>query len=152
MGARLHLVKLCVGVDRLETFQGWVKERNAIRSAAGERPEARHRTRMHPRRAKELLQGGSLFWVINGVICCRQLILALEQSVDDDGCKRTDIVMEPVLVPTEAWPRRPFQGWRYLPASEAPPDMPADWAANWEGVLGDAPPALLAEIRKLGVA
>ena len=78
---------------------------------------------MVPRRAKEILDGGSLYWVINGMITVRQRIVAIEPFVDDDGVKRCRLELNPELVPVRPVPRRPFQGWRYLKDEDAPPDM-----------------------------
>jgi hypothetical protein len=80
---------------------------------------------MWPRRAGELLLGGSLYWVIRGVIRARQRIAGLEEVVGEDGIRRCAIVFDPALVPTVPRPRRAFQGWRYLAASDAPPDIGA---------------------------
>jgi hypothetical protein len=121
----LHLLKLCVGVDTVEDVLHWQSRRSAERLAAGLDPRPRHVTRMWPRRAGELLLGGSLYWVIRGVIRARQRIAGLEEVVGEDGIRRCAIVFDPALVPTVPRPRRAFQGWRYLAASDAPPDIGA---------------------------
>ncbi|MCW5697988.1 MAG: DUF1489 domain-containing protein [Bauldia sp.] len=132
----LHLIKLCVGVDTPDELREWVEERVA---ATGEHT---HVTRMFPRRADELVAGGSLYWVIRGVVLVRQRIVALRpvRRDDHDACA---IVLEPRLVPTSPWPRRPFQGWRYLAAADAPPDLSTADAA--------LPEALRAELALLGL-
>jgi hypothetical protein len=121
----LHLLKLCVGVDTVEDVLHWQSRRSAERLAAGLDPRPRHVTRMWPRRAGELLLGGSLYWVICGVIRARQRISGLEEAVGEDGIRRCAIVFDPALIPTVPRPRRAFQGWRYLAASDAPPDIGA---------------------------
>ncbi|MGR3491630.1 MAG: DUF1489 family protein, partial [Shimia sp.] len=73
-------------------------------------------------REAELLRGGSLYWVIKGVMTCRQTILRLEE-VDRAGTRYCGIVLAPEIVRVAAAPRRPFQGWRYLKAGDAPPDL-----------------------------
>lgn len=80
---------------------------------------------MFPRRADEVLDGGSLYWTISGFFAVRQRIIGLEEVRGSDGIKRCQIDLDPELVPVSAWARRPFQGWRYLPADEAPPDLAA---------------------------
>jgi hypothetical protein len=142
----LHLVKLCVGTDTVEDLLHWQSGRSAERLAAGLDPRPRHITRMWPRRADELLRGGSLYWVIRGVIRVRQRIAALEAVTGEDGIRRCAIVFEPALIPTAPRPRRPFQGWRYFPASDAPPDI-----GTAPGDDPDLPPGLREALSKFGV-
>ena len=84
----------------------------------------RHITRMWPKREAEILNGGSIFWVIKGVILCRQPILRLDEYLGGDGIRRCAIVCETGLIRVAATPRRAFQGWRYLAAEDAPADLP----------------------------
>jgi len=142
----LHLVKLCVGTDTVEDLLHWQSRRSAERLAAGLDPRPRHVTRMWPRRADELLQGGSLYWVIRGVIRVRQRIAALEAVTGEDGIRRCAIVFEPALIPTAPRPRRPFQGWRYLAASDAPSDI-----GTAPGDEPDLPPGLREALTQFGV-
>ncbi len=142
----LHLVKLCVGADSVEDQLQWQSKRSAERLAAGLDPRPRHVTRMWPRRAEELLQGGSLYWVIRGVIRVRQRIAALEAVTGEDGIRRCAIVFEPALIPTLPRPRGPFQGWRYFAASDAPPDIGAA-----PGDDPNLPPGLREALTKFGV-
>lgn len=115
----INLVKLCVGVDSVEELIDWHRTHPSP-FPTGER---RHVTRMWPRRAEELLNGGSLYWVVKGVILCRQRIIRLDRIEGKDGILRCGIVMDPNVVRTEAAPRRPFQGWRYLNPADAPRDL-----------------------------
>ncbi len=144
--AKLHLVKLCVGVERVEELAFWQEGRAAERRAAGEDDRPRHVTRMWPRRADEILGGGSLYWVMKGVILARQPIAAFEETDLGDGVTRCAIILKPDLIRTVPAPRRPFQGWRYL----KPEDAPADLAS---GGSGDAalPPELSAALSEVGV-
>ena len=119
--AKLHLIKLCVGVDSLEQLITW----RAARPTASDHTNTRHVTRMWPKREAELLEGGSLFWIIKGEIQARQKIVGFEEVIGNDGIRRCAILMDPNLVRTTLSPRRPFQGWRYLNVEDAPPDMPA---------------------------
>lgn len=121
----LHLIKLCVGVDTVEELEAFRDRRVAEREARGEPAVSRHVTRMTPKRAEEVLEGGSLYWVIKRVIQCRQRIIRLEEVTDSDGTKRCAIVMDPEIVRTNPAPKRPFQGWRYLKDSDAPADLTA---------------------------
>jgi len=113
----LHLIKLCVGCRDIAHLAAFQKARL---EATGRNA---HVTRMVPRRAREILDGGSLYWVINGMITVRQRIVSIEPFVDDDGVKRCRLELDPELVPVRPVPRRPFQGWRYLEDADAPPDM-----------------------------
>jgi len=126
----LNLIKLCVGADTVEDLESWQKGRIAERRRAGLDPRPRHVTRMFPRRADELLAGGSLYWVIKGLILVRQKIEALEPVTDEEGIRRCAILFRPELIRTEARPRGPFQGWRYLKGGDAPADLSAARAAD----------------------
>jgi hypothetical protein len=142
----LHLLKLCVGAARVEDLAAWQARYAAMARVRGGDPTLRHVTRMWPRRADEILAGGSLYWVFSGLVLARQRILALEAEDGEDGVRRCAIVLDGAIVRTEAQPRRPFQGWRYLAAAEAPRDLPADAADE-----GDIPPDLQSALSALGV-
>jgi len=142
----LHLVKLCVGVDAVDELQRWQTQRTAERLARGEDPRPRHVTRMWPKRADALLAGGSLYWVIRGVIRVRQRIVELKEMIGEDGIRRCALVFDPALVPTAPRPRSAFQGWRYLKAADAPPDIGAA-----PGDDPDLPPGLREELTRFGV-
>jgi hypothetical protein len=113
----LNLIKLCVGVSEIEEMKSWI----AISTGKGEVLD--HVTRMFPRRKDEILPHGSLYWVIRSMILCRQPIEDLEPITGADGIERCRIVFKPKLILVRPTPRRPFQGWRYLNADDAPPDM-----------------------------
>lgn len=121
----LHLLKLCVGAESVEDHKHWVESRLAAQKAAGVTPEQFHTTRMVPKRTAELLDGGSLYWVIKGNIQARQRLIDVRPFVDPDGISRCHLVLEPILHETSWAPRRPFQGWRYLDPDDAPPDFGA---------------------------
>ena len=119
----LHLIKLCVGVNSPTELVRWQMERAASRRAQGLDPRPRHRTRSMPRRKDELLEGGSLYWVIRHEVRLRQRIAAIERDETADGSSCALLIFDFDLVPTEPVPRRPFQGWRYLKPDDAPPDL-----------------------------
>ena len=121
----LHLLKLCVGADSIEDLREWVAERSLTAIAAGLDPHSIHTTRMIPKRRDELLQGGSLYWVIKGQVQARQELLDLRTATGADGIERCQLVLGPEVVETQLQPRRPFQGWRYLKPEEAPADLSA---------------------------
>ena len=139
----LHLLKLCVGVDAIEDLQAWIDFRLEEKRASGEPAEQYHTTRMVPTRREELLDGGSLYWVIKGTIQARQHLVDIRPFTDAAGIKRCQLVLEPVLHPTRPQPRRPFQGWRYLTPDDAPPDI-----RKLSGG-GDIPEAMRRELAEL---
>jgi len=116
----LHILKLCVGCDSVEDLALWQRQRAA--ELPGGLP--RHVTRMWPKRGDEVLDGGSIYWIIKGNVLVRQRILRLEPVEGADGISRCALVFDPALIRTEPAPRRPFQGWRYLPPEDAPRDLP----------------------------
>lgn len=142
----LHLVKLSVGTISVEDQLEWQARHSAERLAAGLDPRPRHVTRMWPKRADELLRGGSLYWVIRGIIRVRQRIAALDEVIGEDGIRRCAIVFEPLLIPTTPRPRRAFQGWRYLTAADAPPDI-----GTAPGDDPDLPPGMREALTRFGV-
>src|ERR1700694_5478598 len=116
----LHLIKLCVGADSVRDLEDWIKEKLRDKKKRGEKPEHIHRTRMVPKRADELIDGGSLFWVIRGQIMCRERIAAIRPFVDKEGVGRCRVVLVPKVILVEPRPFRAFQGWRYLEPKDAP--------------------------------
>lgn len=142
MNNRVNLVKLCVGTDEVQDLVDWQESRR------GAWPDGlpRHITRMFPKRAQELLNGGSLYWVFRGVILARQRVLRLEEVQGADGIPRCALVLDPAVIRTEPVPRRPFQGWRYLEPAEAPRDLPASRASE-----PGLPPALSAALAEIGL-
>lgn len=121
----LHLLKLCVGAESPADLRGWIDQRLQMMRQAGETPEHRHTTRMVPKRSGELLDGGSLYWIIRGEIAVRQSLVAVRPFTDEGGIGRCHLVLDDAMVPVDPRPHRPFQGWRYLLAGDAPPDFAA---------------------------
>ena len=126
----LHLLKLCVGADSIADLERWVEERVRERVSQGHPPRSRHITRMVPTRSAEILDGGSLYWVIKGQLAARQRILEIEPFVDADGIGRCRLWLEPDVAPVSPRPMRPFQGWRYLQEKDAPADLKASGARD----------------------
>lgn len=132
----LHLIKLCVGAANPEELRAW----RAARAAAGHRPIVH--TRQTPKRADEIVDGGSLYWVFKGVILIRQPVLAIE-TLGEGVQRRCEILLDDAMIPTAPQPRRAFQGWRYLP----PEDAPADFGSV---VSDDLPLDLARRLREAG--
>ena len=142
----LNLVKLCVGVDAVESLQASMDFNLADKKSRGVEAICFHTTRMVPKRVDELLDGGSLYWVIKGNVQVRQPIVEIRPFTDATGISRCKIVMEPRLILTEWQPRRAFQGWRYLTTSDAP----ADVTSRKNGIFS-LPPDLRRELADLGL-
>jgi hypothetical protein len=130
----LHLIKLCVGCDSIEDLAQWQRKRSPLE----------HWTRNQPKRAEEILTGGSLYWVIKGQVRVRQRILGLERREDEEGVWCA-IVLGRRLTRVRPAARRPFQGWRYLEADDAPADLAKGEKAE------ELPEKLAAELRALGL-
>jgi hypothetical protein len=142
----LHLIKLCVGCDSAQDLKDWIQEKWKRSKRRGSARAHTHTTRMAPKRAEELLAGGSLYWVIRGELTCRQGLRAVEPFVDGEGVGRCRLVLDPKVVLVEPRPYRAFQGWRYLEAKDAPRDLAvaAPGAARM-------PETLRRELRELGL-
>jgi hypothetical protein len=140
----VHLIKLCVGCDTVEELAIWQAQRLKRLKRARKMPELCHRTLQTPRRRDEVLDGGSLYWVIKGFVLVRQRVRDLRPDVKEDGTACCGIVLDKELVATRARPRRPFQGWRYLEADDAPKDAGVVEAAD-----NAIPPGMREELREL---
>ena len=132
----LHLIKLCVGCDTVEELRAW----RARHYATGE--ANRVHTRQTPKRAAEIVDGGSLYWVMKGAVLIRQRVLAIE-TLGEGQASRCEIVLDPDIVHTAPQPRRACQGWRYFEAKDAPPDLA-------QAAGGDMPQDLARELREIG--
>ena len=119
----MHLQKLSVGSTGIDSLQDWQNTMVARRKARGLLPCHQHVTRMFPKQKEALLDGGSIYWVIKGVIQCRNKIIGLEETRNDRGLKACAILMDPELIAVQPQPRRAFQGWRYMKPEDAPPDL-----------------------------
>jgi hypothetical protein len=142
----LHLIKLSVGSDSVKDLRDWIREKLAEKKKRKLPLEHIHTTRMVPKRAEELIDGGSIYWVIRGEVLCRQRFIAVRPFVDKDGIGRCRLVLEPKLVLTQPRPYRAFQGWRYLAVKDAPKDL--DRAAPGAAKM---PEELRRELRGLGL-
>ncbi len=143
----LHILKLCVGCSSVEELASWQRQRLATLRQADPQAELMHVTRQTPRR-QGFATGCSLYWVIGGFIRARQQITALREVAGTDGIVRCGLVLDVTLIATEPNPRRAFQGWRYLPAVEAPPDLAA-CSAGTDAAIPQAMRQALAELRLL---
>lgn len=118
----MHLIKLSVGPESLSDLEDWQQRRLRELKRAGQTPELMHITRQMPKRVDELLDGGSIYWVIKGFLCARQKLLEL-RAITYDGTPHCGIVYDPELIRIAPRKHRPFQGWRYLDPNDAPKDL-----------------------------
>lgn len=138
----VHILKLCVGIESVEHLIQVRKGREHLLPDGT--PYNYHITRFRPKRAKEILQGGSIYWVIKGFVQVRQRIIGLDMIETDTGAK-CKITMDTCLVRTESQPRRPHQGWRYLETADAPRDILAGESVD------HLPLDLSAKLREMGL-
>ena len=142
----LNLIKLCVGIETVEQLEEHRADQARRAAAAGVAPTSIHRTRSFPRRAEEILAGGSLYWVIKGQVRARQRIERLDEVETEEG-RRCGIVLDPTVVRVVPRPHRAFQGWRYLEEEKAPQDL---YEAGGD-IDADMPDEMQAELRRLGI-
>ena len=144
---RLNLVKLCVGAASIEDVAGWQAMRGNTLRRGGKRV-AFHTTFQKPTRDAELIAGGSLYWVIKGVIQVRQRIVGFDTGHKDDGSACCLLLLGPDLVSVRPVKRRAFQGWRYLLADDAPPDV---GSAAHAAALAELTPKMRKDLADLGL-
>jgi hypothetical protein len=142
----LHLIKLCVGADSLDDLRRWMAARMREAERRGAPLRHAHVTRMTPKRAAEILDGGSLYWVIKGQIGARQQVVGLEPFRDSDGIGRCKVWLDGQVVAVAPRPMRAFQGWRYYAPKDAPPDLD-----ETQRGVADMPEALRRELAGLGL-
>ncbi len=143
----VHILRRAFRVDSLDELVRGQKQRMAAERAAGRPRRLYQRMRTTPTRAAEVLDGGSIYWVIKGYVRARQRILEIETRIDSEGRKRGFLRLDPKLVPTVLHPSRPRRGWRYLDVGDAPADR--DAAESHGG--GELPTEMEAELRELGL-
>ncbi len=144
-GMTLHIVKLAVGCDSIADLESWIEDTRLLMKRLKRPYEQLHTTRMLPRRITDITESTSLYWVIKSKVQCRQRLLAIRPFKDAEGISRCHLVLEPVVHPVRPRPMKPFQGWRYLTAGDAPPDMAA------LGADEDMPENLKQELAGLGL-
>ena len=146
----LHMIKLSVGTESVEDLREWQAGILAKKRKKKQKPELFHWTRMMPKQKAEVLNGGSIYWVIKGYIRARQRILDLDQRIDDEGQPYCAIVLDPPLIPTELRSFRAFQGWRYFDPADVPPDARVR-SGKRATSRGQPSEAMLADLKNLGL-
>lgn len=143
----LNLVKLCVGATSIEDLESWQATYPGFKTGKAGKLRVYHTTFQAPKRQAELLDGGSLYWVIKGFVQARQLLIGFDDGHKEDGSKCCLLLLDPKVVAVRPQPRKAFQGWRYLPGEDAPPDLTAGAGAT----LASMPPKLRKELAALGL-
>lgn len=147
MSKTVHLIKLAPGAKSIDTVRTWVERQTARAKALNVSHQAVITTRNSPKRVDELLNGGSLYWVTGGNISGRQAITGVETAVDGDGKKYCIISLDPEVVEVRLTPKKAFQGWRYLPADDAP----ADISRSDQDEIKNMPDEMKAHLQAIGV-
>lgn len=142
----LNMIKLCVGAETLEDLENWQQRVMAQRQALGLSVNPIHETRMTPKRGDEIIGKGSMYWVVKHKIIARQRIIGLEKVDPGEGPKFCIIHLDPEIIKTQIRRKRPFQGWRYLQAKDAPPDLTPGAQS-----LGNTPEHLEQALKDAGV-
>ena len=146
----VHLMKMAVGIESVDHLKRVQKARLAAAREKGGTGDLRHMTRNMPKRADEVVDGGSIYWVIKGYVRVRQRIKGFDWGVGRSGRKRCAIILDPKLVKTELMPQRPMQGWRYLDPDAAPRDL-APGSKDGSKDMPELPPGMAEELRELGL-
>lgn len=146
-GMTLHLIKLSVGSESMADHADWQAANRQYWVKCKGRQCVFHTTFQTPKRTADLLDGGSLYWVIKGVIQARQAIVGFDEGQKEDGSPCCLLLLDPKIVAVRPVPRRAFQGWRYLD----PADAPADLADGARGDVGELPPQMRRELAALGL-
>lgn len=141
-----HLIKLAVGCDSIADLEEWIEETKLLFKRLGRPYEQLHTTRMQPKRLEAISEATSLYWVIKGQLLCRQRLTEVRPFTDNEGISRCHLVLEPVVHPVSPRPMRPFQGWRYLAARDAPQDL-----SRMGAQAGEMPEALRRELAGMGL-
>jgi hypothetical protein len=139
----LHIIKLAVGATDIPDLVRWHKRQESARREMGLDAVPVCNTRMVPKRRDEVLDGGSLFWVIKGSLCVRQAITDIRQF-DDVAGGRCELVLSPHHIRVAPRQRRAFQGWRYMAPADAPPDLVAGQGGE------DLPEDLARQLSEIG--
>ncbi len=140
----VHLIKLSVGPESLSDLVDWQQNRLKEKKRAGEKPELIHITRNTPKRADEVLNGGSIYWVIKGWLVARQRMLEL-RPLTRDGIPHCGLIYDPEMIRVVPRKHRPFQGWRYFDPKDAPADL------GQRTVNEELPEEMLRELSELGL-
>lgn len=143
----VHMIKLSVGSESVDDHAQWQAANRQFWRKVGAKPAVFHTTFQTPKRTADLLDGGSLYWVIKGLIQARQRLVGFDEGKKEDGSPCCLLLLDPAIIPVRPTPRRAFQGWRYLDAADAPPDL----GSGSRGDIGELPPAMRRELAALGL-
>ena len=143
----IHLVKIAVGIESVDHLREIQIERLRNAREKNKSADLRHLTRNSPKRAEEVLDNGSIYWIIKGYIRVRQRINGLGEAFDRNGKPRCALILDTNLVQTILLPHKPIQGWRYMEVDVAP----ADLTTAERKVVSSLPQGMADELRSLGL-
>jgi hypothetical protein len=143
----IHMIKLSVGSESVQDHAQWQADNRQFWRKVGNEQAVFHATFQTPKRTAELLDGGSLYWVIKGVVQARQRFVGFDEGTKEDGSPCCLLLLDPKIVAVRPMLRRPFQGWRYLEVTNAPPDLGTGPCSD----IGELPPAMRRELAALGL-
>lgn len=143
----VHMIKLSVGSESVDDHAQWQVANRQFWRKVGKCSAVFHTTFQTPKRTADLLDGGSLYWVIKGLIQARQRLVGFDEGKKEDGSPCCLLLLDPEIIPVRPVPRRPFQGWRYFDAADAPPDL----GVGQRGDIGELPAAMRRELAALGL-
>ena len=141
----IHLLRMAVGIESIANLKQIQSDR-LIQSRVSNEKKLYTITRNFPKKVEDLLDGGSIYWVIKKYIRVRQSILGIERRKNKDGKPYCAIQIDPILNQVIARRQKAFQGWRYLKAE----DKPIDLQISGEKVI-NMPVEMVDELRELGL-
>jgi hypothetical protein len=142
----VHLVKMAVGIESFDHLKSVQADRLRTAMQSEGNGVLRHLTRNTPRRSEEVLDGGSIYWIIKGYIRAHQKITGFGEAMGRNGRPRCALLLDPELVRTELLPHKPIQGWRYMEPAAAPEDLTSKAMEKTS-----LPEEMAAELRALGL-
>lgn len=142
----VHLVKMAVGIESFDHLKSVQADRFRQAKQESGKGQLRHLTRNTPRRSDDVLDGGSMYWIIKGYIRARQRIIGFGEATGRNDRPRCAILLDPRLVRTELLPHKPMQGWRYMEPASMPEDLSSKAIEQTS-----LPDEMAAELRALGL-
>ena len=140
----VNLLRMAVRIESISHLKEIQTERRALTD--GKRLHSF--TRNMPKRTDELIDGGSIYWVVKRLIRVRQKIIGIEKMTNAEGRNFCAIELDPSHILLDPRPQKPFQGWRYLKPEESPPDAPDGGVVNFDS---DMPSEMMIELKELGL-
>ncbi len=148
--AYTNLIRTAVGIGSLAELAEVQEHFRTMTSAEG-RKAVIVTTRNKPTRENDLLNGGSVYWIIRNVIRARQAVIDIQVAQDEEGRNFCQIFLDPTIMLVHPVDHRAIQGWRYLPPERAPADAGRYDASADTGESDNIPPEMESELKALGL-